>query len=268
MSTKGIYTALSGSIAQNQKLDTIANNIANVNTPAFKRDQQVFREYLTAYEKQPDVIQVPKVPASIESFYDNQGGDRGYVDGSGSYTDHSQGSLKPSGSRLDVAIEGEGFFEVLTPQGPRMTRSGNFTLNAEGQLVTKQGFPVLKRGEGEPQTRSIVINNPNFTVSSNGDIFIDGENTATLSVISVGQKEALQKVGQNLYTFKDTFEPQINRTPEVKLHQGFVENSNVNIVQEMTDMIAATRVFESTQRAIKAYDQMEDRLVNDVPQLR
>src|SRR5690606_27782197 len=69
MSSKGVYTALSGAIAQSQKLDTIANNIANVNTAGFKKDQQVFREYLTAYEKPSDVIQVPKVPASIESFY-------------------------------------------------------------------------------------------------------------------------------------------------------------------------------------------------------
>ena len=80
MSNKGIYTALSGAIAQSQRLDTIANNIANSNTTSFKKDAQTFREYVTAYEKTPDVINVPKIPASIESFYDMQGGDRGYVD--------------------------------------------------------------------------------------------------------------------------------------------------------------------------------------------
>ena len=77
MSNKGIFTALSGAVAQSSRLDTLSNNIANVNTPGFKRDEQVFKEYLSAYEKAPDVIQVPKIPASIESFYDMQGGDRG-----------------------------------------------------------------------------------------------------------------------------------------------------------------------------------------------
>ena len=267
MSTKGIFTALSGAMAQSQNLDTISNNIANVNTPAFKRDQQVFKEYLTAYEKSPDVIQVPKVPSSIESFYDNQGGDRGYVDASGSYTDHTQGTLKPTGNRLDMALEGDGLYEVATPQGVRYTRAGNFSLDSTGTLVTKSGLPVLKRGEGDPSTRILKITNPDFTVTTTGDIYVGGDLLGALSVVSVGQKEALQKVGQNLYTLKSTFDAKMKPLMDSKIHQGFVENSNVNIVKEMTDMIAATRTFESTQRAIKAYDQMEERLVNDVPKL-
>src|SRR4051812_34118439 len=113
MSSKGIYTAVSGAVAQTQRLDQIANNLANVNTPAFKRDETVFREYLTSYERPPDVNTVPRVVASVESFYDMQGGDKGYVDSAGSFTDFSQGSLKTTGNPLDLAITGEGFFEVL-----------------------------------------------------------------------------------------------------------------------------------------------------------
>ena len=112
MSTKGVYTALSGAMAQALKLDTIANNIANVNTPGFKRDQQIFREYLTANEKPPEVIQVPKVIASVESFYDMQGGDKSFVDPIGTYTDFSQGGLRHTGNALDLAIDGKGFFEI------------------------------------------------------------------------------------------------------------------------------------------------------------
>lgn len=78
--SKGIFTAVSGAIAQTAKLDTIANNLANVDTPAFKRDSQLFREYLTSYKREPTAIEVPRVPASIESFYDMQGGDRSFVD--------------------------------------------------------------------------------------------------------------------------------------------------------------------------------------------
>ena len=78
MSTKGVYTAVSGAMAQSSRLDTIANNLANANTTAFKKDRQVFNEYLTAYEKMPDTMEVPRVPASVESFYDMNGGDKSF----------------------------------------------------------------------------------------------------------------------------------------------------------------------------------------------
>ena len=117
MSSKGIYSALSGAVAQNTRLDTIANNIANVNTPAFKKEKQIFQEYLTANEKPPALSNVPRIPASIESFYDMQGGDRSYVDGAGTYVDFSQGGVKSTGNPLDMPVDGSGFFEVLTPNG-------------------------------------------------------------------------------------------------------------------------------------------------------
>ncbi|HEX4922791.1 MAG TPA: flagellar hook basal-body protein, partial [Bdellovibrionales bacterium] len=137
MSTKGVFTAVSGAMAQSARMDTIANNIANVNTPAFKKDGQLFREYLTSYEKQSDVIEAPRDPATIESFYNMQGGDKSYADNIGTYTDYTQGSLKQTGNPLDLALEGKGFFEVLTPQGIRYTRNGTFHQDAEGRVVTK-----------------------------------------------------------------------------------------------------------------------------------
>ena len=127
MSIKGLFTALSGAMAQTQKIDTIANNIANVNTTGFKKDQQTFGEYLTSYEKEPQVIQVPRVTASIESFYDMNGGDKAFVDSTGTYTNFEQGSLKFTGGKLDLALDGAGFFEVSTPAGVQLTRAGNFT---------------------------------------------------------------------------------------------------------------------------------------------
>ena len=110
MSSKGIYSALSGAMAQSQQLDTIANNIANANTPGFKGDKQTFKEYLTILEKAPDVNTVPKIPASIESFFDMQGTDKSYVVPDGTYTDHAQGGLRATGNSLDIALEGKGFF--------------------------------------------------------------------------------------------------------------------------------------------------------------
>lgn len=267
MSTKGVYSALSGAMAQSLKLDTIANNLANVNTPSFKRDQQIFNEYLTANEKPPEVIQVPRVPASIESFYDMQGGDKSYVDTKGTFTDFSQGSLKASGNTLDVAIDGKGFFEVATPNGVKLTRAGNFTLDGNGQLVTKDGFPVLKNAEAgaDPATRTLRFDSSGpITIADNGDVLQGTEVLGKLSVVNVANPDSLQKTGNNLYGFKANMAPELTNVASPSLKQGFVETSNVNIVQEMTDMIQTNRVFESTQKAISAYDGMAEKLVNVV----
>lgn len=266
MSNKGIFTALSGAMAQSARLDTIANNIANVNTTSFKKDKQIFNEYLTANEKGTDVIQSPRIPASIESFYEMQGGDRGFVDSSRTYTDFTQGPVNPTGNSLDVAIEGEGFFEVLTPSGIRFTRNGAFKMGVNGNLVTKDGYPVLKEGLGQPgEGRVISVESANVTISYSGEVYEAGQLLGKLSVVEVGNKDALEKVGSSFYKIKDTINPQLTVAADYKTQQGFLERSNVNIVQEMTDMIAATRAFETNQKSIKAFDEMNEKLVNIVP---
>ncbi|MGZ3793820.1 MAG: flagellar basal-body rod protein FlgF [Bdellovibrio sp.] len=268
MGVKGVYTALSGAIAQSTKLDTIANNLANVNTPAFKRDQQLFQEYLTAHEKAPETIQIPRDVASIESFYNMQGGDKSFVDTKGTFTDFSQGGLKPTGNALDVAIDGKGFFEVATPGGVKLTRAGNFTLDGNGQLVTKDGHPVLGAGApgADPASRVIRVQGAGgpLTISDNGEVFQGTETVGKLSLVNVNNPDSLQKIGSSLYTFKANSVPDMVNVNHPSLKQGFLETSNVNIVQEMTDMISTNRIFESTQKAISAYDQMAEKMVNVV----
>lgn len=266
MSSKGIYTALSGAMAQASRLDTLSNNIANSNTTSFKKDRQVFNEYLSAYEKLPEVIQVPKIPASIESFYDMQGGDRAYVNAAGSYTDFAQGSLKATGNLLDLGLEGSGFFEVLTPEGIRLTRNGSFTVSEDGKLVTKEGFPVLASGNQDPSQRQLnVENRRNITVSYDGEVFANGQRVGELSLVDVPDHDGLIKTGSSLYGLKPNLNQPVIASSKIKVHQGFVESSNVNIVEEMTNMIATSRAFESTQQAIKAFDQMDAKLMNEVP---
>ena len=264
--SKGIYTALSGAIAQGQKLETIANNIANANTPGFKRDQQVFKEYLSSYERPPDVIEVPKIPASIESFYDMQGGDKSYVDNAGTFTDHSQGSLKATGNTLDLALEGRGFFEVNTPGGVRYTRHGSFKIDNLGRLVTKEGFPVLAAGEGDPNGRTIQLRNSKIVITGRGEIYQGGEAAGRLSVVNVGPMDSLQKTGSSFYKIRDNFNPVVSPDQEGSIHQGFLEASNVDVIREMTDMIATNRSFESSQRVIMAYDELSEKL-NTIPKL-
>jgi flagellar basal-body rod protein FlgF len=269
MSGKGIYSALSGAMAQGQQLDTIANNIANANTPGFKSDKNAFKEYLTILEKAPDVNSVPRIPASVESFFDMQGTDKSYVTMDGTFTDHTQGGVRATGNSLDIALEGKGFIEVLTPQGPRYTRKGTLSLSSEGMLVNTDGLPVLRKDDGgTPATeRTITIpDNTPLTFTQNGGIFQNGQSIGDLSIVEFEKNDHLKKIGNALYTSTDpTILP--SQTPQTQVHQGFLENSNVNIVKEMTDMIQATRNFESSQRVIKAYDEMDSRLVNDVPKL-
>jgi flagellar basal-body rod protein FlgF len=265
LSTKGIYTALSGAKAQSLRLDTIANNLANVNTTGFKKDQQVFKEYLTSNEKDPEVMKVPRIPASVESFYDMQGGDKSFVDTAGTYTDFSQGSIKSTGNNLDIALDGKGFFEIDTPQGLRLTRNGSLKVDSNGLLVNSQGMPILKTApEGTaPNERVIQVSNKqNIQIQDNGDIY-DGQTLiARISVIDVVNKESLHKIGTSNYAFKPNFRPEVVNVATPSIKQGFLEGSNVNVVQEMTDMIATTRMFDSTQQAIKAYDSMNDKLIN------
>ena len=269
MSTKGIYTALSGAMAQTLKMDTIANNIANVNTTGFKRDQQTFGEYLTAVEKEQQVMNIPRVPASIESFYDMNGGDKGFVDSAGTYTNFEQGSLKATGGKLDVALDGPGFFEVSTPNGIRLTRAGNFTIDGNGQLVNKDGHAVLLENSQDSnisaEERAVKFSgNQTVYISDAGEIF-DGETKmGKLSVLNVTNPESLQKIGNNNYDFKPNMAPQVVSVASPRMKQGFIETSNVNIIHEMTDMIMAQRVFEGTQKAMKTYDEMADKLINQV----
>jgi flagellar basal-body rod protein FlgG len=269
MAAKGIYPAVSGAIAQAQRLDTISNNIANANTVGFKKDYQTFREYLTSLEKQSDLLKVPKVPATIESFYDMQGLDQSLVDSSGTYTDFSMGGLIPTDNSLDVAIDGEGFFEIMTPEGIRLTRKGHFQIDGNGTLVTSEGHIVLSSDQegADPASRMIRIqpNAGKVHIEEDGSVYQGEEFLGQISVIGVQNKQALRKVGNSQFAFIENRDPKIQFIENPNLRQGYLESSNVNIVQEMTDLIQASRAFETNQKAISAYDAIADKLVNQVP---
>lgn len=268
MSNKGIFTALSGAIAQSKRLDTVANNIANSSTTGFKKDVQTFNEYMTKDEQLHNVPRSTHIPDSIESFYDQEGRDKSYVDSNGTYTDYSQGVLKPTGNSLDVALEGKGFFEILTPNGVRYTRDGGFKMTGDGVLVNKDNHPVLKKdetGQLSPEERAIKINRRDVTVAYSGDVYSGGENVGTLAVYDATNPQGMQKEGASNYFPKDNLNPGLKLANKFQVHQGFLEGSNINIVTEMTDMITASRAFETNKQVMKAFDQMNGKLANEVP---
>lgn len=293
---KDLWVSVSGAIAAQKNVETIANNVANANTPGFKRDQLSFKEQLTALTKGTDDVDLPSKEFSPEDFYRSYGAEDAYVKVDGSYTIHDQGQLTPTNNPLDLGLSGQGFFEVLTPAGVRFTRKGTFSIDKNGTLVTDQGFPVLSKGnlqaplniqapaattlagnqvikQGEEgrapagqqpsnDDRKINIGNGRVSITPQGEVFISGNKVADLSVIEFKDQHTLRKEGNSLYINDDA--ANMLAANKTAVHQGFLEESNVNAVTEMSNLIKANRQFESIQRAIKAYDSITGRSVNEI----
>lgn len=264
---KELWVPLSGAIAQQRKVDTIANNVANANTPGFKKDQLTFREYITTLEKGYDNIDMPNKEWAPADFYRSYGAEHAQVKVDASYTNFEQGQLAPTGNSLDLGLRGEGFLEILTPNGVRFSRRGIMSLNNDGLLVNDSGFPVLSKPSTtgtDPQSRTIKIPpaTKSVAITLQGDIFADNENIAKLNVSEFKDINALRKEGNSLFINKDP--NNIKQEVATSVHQGFVEQSNVNSIQEMSDLIKAHRQFESIQNVIKAYDQVSQKGVNEI----
>jgi len=273
---KNIWVPLSGAIAQQKTIDTIANNVANANTPGFKKDRLIFKEHLAAQSRGAETTPLPNKEWSPEDFYHSHGAENSFVKVDGSYTDHVQGQLKPTGNPLDIAINGPGFFEVLTPNGVRYTRKGIFTLNKENELVTDLGHKVLSKvstpsqqvdGQQQqitqPSDRSIKIPGGKLVVSNRGEIFVNGTKLSDISTVEFNDSGALKKEGNSYFINHDESNLSSN-TEKTFISQGFIEESNVNAVEEMANLIKANRHFESIQRAMKAYDHIAGKGVNEI----
>jgi flagellar basal-body rod protein FlgF len=291
---KGIYTALSGGIAKTHDLELIANNLANANTPGFKRDNGTFNEYLTELRKHDSAAGLDREISALTIENPRPQGDKSFVEMDGVYTDFRQGGVQRTGRDLDIALEGKGFFEVLTPSGIRYTRQGNFNISKDGKLVTPNGYPVLlkpNKGQGtqqlafgmigvkgaavkpvpvrdpSPQERIIQLGEGPIQITSDGHIVQNGAKISQLNIEEFHEQQWLEKVG-NSY-FRNVDPENLKNTPtETKLHQGFLEGSNVNPVTEMTRLIEATRAYESHMQAVKTYQDIDGKTVNDIAGVR
>lgn len=276
---KNIWVPLSGQVAQQRKVETIANNVANANTVGFKKDQLVFKEHLTALTKGVDDIDIPRKEFSPADFYHTQGAENAMVAVDGSFTIFEQGQLTPTHNPLDVGLQGDGFLEVLTPTGVRFTRKGNLSLSRDGELVTDQGFKVLSALNAsnaalrepaafdsfpKPEERILrVPTNAKLTINQEGEVLTKDGTVGKLSVVEFQDKHALRKEGNSLYITPD--ETNILRTDiKTTVNQGFLEGSNVNAIEEMSELIKAHRHFESIQKAINTYDSISGKAANDI----
>ncbi len=260
----GYYSAAAGMVTQFNRLDTIANNLANVNTAGFKQDNLVVGDFMRIYQEKRDELDLQNNTKESAQFL-NRTITRApqIVD---SYTNHSLGSMQKSSNTLDFAIAKEGlFFAVKTPQGVRLTRDGSFTTNDEGTLVTKEGYPVLPSDYFTTKKRDNFIHiNPEdsiIEVDKSGQIYTNIPNTVSLiqgSKLMIAQPDnikLLKKEGDNLYVFQDEKKINVLENSDA-LRQGFVEKSNVNAVQMMTQLIETNRLVGMYQKAMRT--QMTD----------
>ncbi len=230
-----VYLLASGMLLQERKLGVVSNNLANVDTPSFKRD------FLTALSWFTDSGQ--KVPVTDPRDPSNN---FVYPIIDDIRTDFSQGPLKFTGNTFDLAIEGEGFFAVSTPQGVAFTRRGDFRLDINGFLVDVNGYRVL-----DPAMREISLDHGEVTVDEEGNIYVDGNPQGTIGVFVL--EDAL-KEGRDLFT--GTPGP----ATDFKVRQGFLEMSNVNAVEDLVRMIELTRAHEIFSRLIQAVDEIQGRV--------
>jgi flagellar basal-body rod protein FlgG len=160
----GIWTSVSGAASQAQAVDIISNNLANADTPAFKKDAAEFKEYLSVKERENGVQDIPRGPIKDKEFYPLDGRDQSFVIVDGTFTNFKQGNLRVTNSPLDVAMDGPGFLEVSTPNGVRYTRQGSLKLAMDGRLVTNEGYPVLSSQPGGLAAQPLSPSNSSKTV--------------------------------------------------------------------------------------------------------
>jgi flagellar basal-body rod protein FlgG len=246
----GLYVATSGLVAQENRVNLISNNLANINTTGYKKDKSVFTMYLPQDKRYPqNIIRDTVYNKSINSV----------VRLDDIYSDFQIGTIKETGNTFDLALENEKAFFVLdTPFGLRFTRDGNFSINQDGILVNKDGFRVLPVNYTENQEIQIP-RDAQVTFSENGEILIDNLLQNQLYIVTFNDLHNLQKMGRNMYQAKEML-PEEADNPGLK--QGFLETSNINPVNEMVEMIEALRSFESYQKAIQLLDGVNDLAAN------
>ncbi|MBC7512984.1 MAG: flagellar basal-body rod protein FlgG [Herminiimonas sp.] len=255
---RSLWISKTGLDAQQTQMDVIANNLANVSTAGFKRSRAVFEDLLYQTLRQPGAqsSQQTQLPSGLQL-------------GTGvrpvaTERIFTQGNLQQTGNSKDLAINGEGFFQVLLPDGTAAyTRDGSFQVDNQGQLVTSSGFVI------QPAI-SIPANAQSITVGRDGTVSITQSGTATptqvgaLQVSTFINPAGLESKGENLYVETGSSGNASTNTPGSNgagtLSQGYIETSNVNVVEELVNMIQTQRAYEINSKAITTSDQMLQKL--------
>ena len=227
----GYYAAMTGLVARTQALDSAASNLANAQTPGFRAEREFFRSALLG----PDALN-SQLGRTVNNF-GLLGGDR---------LDMGQGALTATGNPLDLAVEGEGFFQVQTPNGSRYTRDGGFHRSPNGTLVTQAGEAVLSVA-GKP----IQLPPGDVAVGADGAVSVAGGVVATVGVFTFPAGTQLTPEGANRYVAPKGVDPQLSKKAEI--HQGAIEAANQDVIQGSLDLIVMQRQAEMMQKALTIF---------------
>ncbi|MEW6441379.1 MAG: flagellar basal-body rod protein FlgG [bacterium] len=254
------WIASTGMQSQQLNLDVIANNLANVNTVGYKKSRTDFQELLYQEETMPGAASSPDTqvptglqiglgvrPVSTEKIF-------------------SEGNLEQTSNPLDLAVEGEGFFKILLPSGEvAYTRSGSFKVDSEGRIVTATGYPLDPETSVPEDTREVFISADGILSVTQGDSNVPTE-IGSLELARFVNPGGLRPMGQNLFLATTASGDEVTGVPGEDgmgtVAQGFLEMSNVNVVEEMVNMIISQRAYEINSKAIQSADQMLQMLNN------
>ncbi|MFY9675614.1 MAG: flagellar basal-body rod protein FlgF [Terriglobales bacterium] len=241
----GFYAACAALLARNQALDSVANNLANISTPGYRGQNNIFRSLLASSSAYP-LSPLNRAVNNYSVLGDTQ-------------LDLSQGNLEHTGSDLDFAIQGSGFFSVKTSSGDAYTRDGNFHVSADGFLVTAAGDKVM--GDNGP----IPIVGAPVSVSPDGTISVNGVLAGTLKVVDFPAGTPLESLGQTYYTAPaNTAKP----ATQASIQQGSLESSNVNAVASAVQLVTVQRYAELMQRALYLFhSEMNQVAAQDLPRI-
>ncbi len=263
MSVQTLYTAATGMDAMQTKLDVIANNLANINTTAFKRDRANFEDLLYRNEVFPGKLDATGIPTPT-----------GLEIGLGArvqstQSDFRQGTIQDTGRNLDIAIEGPGFFKLTEPAGGNVyTRAGNLDVNANGQLVigSAQTGRLLDPPVTIPPEATAIVINANGQVMTRSPGATDLQQQGEIQLANFINPDGLLKLGENLYSLTDASGQetlgQAGQNGLGSVRQGSLEASNVEPVKELIDLITTQRGFELNSQAIQAGDQLLQQIAN------
>ncbi|MDP1784749.1 MAG: flagellar hook-basal body protein [Sulfuricurvum sp.] len=253
----GYYAATGGMVAQFNRMDTIAANLANVNTAGYKKEQLITGDFARLYKEARDELPIKNHTEQAAQYLNRSLARVPQI--TDAYTDFSLGTLQATENTFDIALSKEGqFFAVNTPQGVRLTRDGSFTMNEEGKLVNKQGYEVLgsdnKGITFNPQDSITTLDkNGQFSTNIPGSTqMIAGKK---MLIVEPQNLRMLTKEGDNLYV-PDPADPLTPVAQSGGVMQGYVEKSNVNAVHEMISLVEANRLVGMYQKAMDS--QMND----------
>lgn len=232
------YISLARQAGLARELDTIANNIANINTGGYRRESVIFGEYMKQPEEGGEALSIATA-------------NRHFID-------FSTGEIKGTNNSLDFAIDGEGFFLVESPGGPRLTRNGAFSLNANGEIITSTGQRVLDESGG---ALLVPQGSTNISVATDGSLSVDGQTVGRIGVVTA-KPETLVREGDNMFRAEQGYAP----STTAKVRQGAVEGSNVNPVNEIAHLIEVQRAYEMGQKFLESDDQRIQTAIRELGQ--